>query len=51
MNDERPLDKERQQDQGLFKKYPKLSILIIALVAYAVLFAMCAIVAVLLIRG
>lgn len=47
---ERTPDPE-QTEHGLFKKYPKLSIIVIAVVAYGLLLGMCAVVGVLLIRG
>jgi hypothetical protein len=51
MSEEPPLEQHREPEPGLFKRYPKLSIIIIAVVAYGLLLAMCAIVGVLLIRG
>lgn len=40
-----------EAEPGLFKRYPKLSIIIIAVIAYGLLIGMCAIVGVLLLRG
>lgn len=39
------------ENDGLFKKYPKLPIILIAVVAYGMLLGMCAFVAVLVLRG
>lgn len=44
-------DETEEPQQGLFQKYPKLGVIIVAGVAYALLIGMCAVVAVLMIRG
>ena len=51
MNDQNQTPESENGEQGLFKKFPNLSIIIIAVVAYGLLFGMCAVVGVLLIRG
>lgn len=51
MSEERQPDTERPSNEGLFKKYPKLSIILIALVAYGLLLGMCIIVGILMLRG
>lgn len=51
MNDPEHTSESEEREQGLFKRYPKLSIIMVALVAYGLLFGMCAVVGVLLIRG
>lgn len=51
MSEERPPDPRRSMDGGLFKKYPRLSIIIIAAVAYGLMLGMCIIVGILMLRG
>ncbi|CAN5198291.1 hypothetical protein BH24CHL1_BH24CHL1_02990 [soil metagenome] len=51
MSDPQHTSETEESQQGLFKRFPKLSIIIVALVAYGLLFGMCAVVGVLLIRG
>ena len=51
MTDSQQSPDPQETEQGLFKKYPKLQIIIIAFIAYGLLFGMCAIVGVLLLRG
>lgn len=54
MDDETRITQEEdleEPQQGLFQKYPKLGVLIVAGVAYALLIGMCAVVAILMIRG
>lgn len=51
MSDPQPTPESEEREQGLFKKFPKLSIIIIAVVAYGLLIGMCAVVGVLLIRA
>ncbi len=51
MNDQKRAPESENDEQGLFKRFPNLSILIIAFVAYGLLIGMCAVVGVLLIRG
>lgn len=51
MSDEDQQPQAPEAEPGLFKKYPKLSIIIIAVIAYGLLIAMCAIVGVLILRG
>lgn len=51
MNDQKQTSESEKGEQGLFRRFPNLSIIIIALVAYGLLFGMCAVVGVLLIRG
>jgi hypothetical protein len=40
-----------EPEPGLFQKYPRLGVIIIAMVAYGILIAMCLVVAVLIVRG
>lgn len=51
MADETRPDHDQESPQGLFKKYPKLGVLLIAGVFYLTLLVMCVIVAVLILRG
>lgn len=51
MNDIEHTTPTEEPEGGLFKRYPKLSIIVIAVVAYGLLLGMCAVVAVLMIRG
>jgi hypothetical protein len=41
----------KDPEPGLLEKYPKLGVITVALVAYGILFGMCLLVAVLIIRG
>ena len=49
-NPERPPNRD-DENQGLFKKYPKLSIILIGLLSYGLLLGMCAFIGVLMLRG
>jgi hypothetical protein len=40
-----------EKEPGLFQKYPKLGVIIVALVAYVLLISMCLVVVVLIVRG
>lgn len=51
MTDERPRSSDDRQGDGIFKRHPKLSILLIAGVFYAILIGMVLVVLILLIRG
>ena len=51
MSEDMPRDDNDEATQGLFQKYPKLGVILVAGVAYALLLGMCAVVAVLMIRG
>lgn len=51
MDDGSPPDEQQDMERGLFQRYPKLGVILIAGVAYAILLGMCAVVAVLIIRG
>ena len=52
MSEEPQLENTPEPEPGLFKKYPKLPVILVAVVFYAILLAMCAIVGVvLLLRG
>ena len=51
MSDDQPVDDSDRNQQGLFQRYPKLGVLIVAGVSYALLIGMCLFVAILMIRG
>lgn len=51
MTDRETPDSPDQPEPSLFQKYPKLGVIIVALVAYGILMAMCLVVAVLIVRG
>jgi hypothetical protein len=52
--DEQPTpqhEPEETGEQSLFKKYPKLGVILVAAVAYAILIGMCLTVLILAVRG
>lgn len=51
MNDGQQAPAPEDDQRGIFERYPKLSIILIAVVAYGLLLGMCVFVAVLMIRG
>jgi hypothetical protein len=51
MSDQLPPDDSTPAEPGLFKKYPKLGVLVIGAVSLALLLGMCVIVGVLILRG
>jgi hypothetical protein len=51
MTDEHRNDEDAEEKHGLFQRYPKLGVLLVAVIAYGILLAMCVIVAILIYRG
>lgn len=51
MADENRPEDDNASEPGLFQRYPKLGVLLVALIAYGILFAMCIVVAILIYRG
>lgn len=51
MDTDQPDESRVSEEPGLFQRYPRLGILLIGLIAYAMLCAMFSIVMVLIIRG
>lgn len=51
MVDDQPEKPSPDEQVGLFQRYPKLGVILVAVVAYGILLAMCVVVAILIYRG